>query len=150
VIVLPIGTGGTAAGLAAGIVLAGGTCRVVGVRVASSFFANALTARILANAALRIIAGGRDRNMREKVTRDVLEVDGSFCGAGYGRSTPAGEEAARMMEGEEGLTLDATYTAKAAALLIGRAEEGWGRGLNVLFWHTLNSVPLEKVRQAFS
>jgi len=148
VIVLPMGTGGTAAGLAAGVVFTGGSTKVIGVRVASSFVSNAFLAGALANRALRFVA--RDRGSHTRVTREVLQVDSSCYGPGYGRATTAGEEAAKLMGGEEGLILDTTYTAKAAALLVDRAGEGWGRGLNVLFWHTLNSVPLERVREAFS
>jgi len=150
VIVLPLGTGGTAAGLAAGVVLTGGHTRVIGVRVASSLFANSFLARTLANAALRIITRDGNNGRPAKVTRDVLQVDGRYYGSGYGRTTTAGEEAAKLIETEEGLTLDATYTAKAAASLLGIAGEGWGRDLNVLFWHTLNSIPLEKASEPFS
>lgn len=149
VIVLPHGTGGTAAGLAAAAAMAEKKCRILGVRVAARIFSNAFVTRALAGAAVRIVTDGSGK-MPVKVTRDHINVDGGFAGSGYGVATPEGLEAARIVEAEEGITLDTTYTAKAMACLIGRAREGWGRGENILFWHTLNSVPLEVARTALA
>ncbi|MFQ6103010.1 MAG: 1-aminocyclopropane-1-carboxylate deaminase/D-cysteine desulfhydrase [Candidatus Glassbacteria bacterium] len=149
VIVLPYGTGGTAAGLAVGVMLSGKQCRVLGVRVASSFFSNIWVGRVLSNAALRIIRGGENRFRSPNATGDILEVESGFYGRGYGQSTRVGSEAARIVESEEGIVLDSTYTAKAMSCLIERARQGWGRDKDILFWHTFNSIPLEKVKAAF-
>lgn len=58
-------------------------------------------------------------------------------GAGYGRPTAAGAEAAALVARLEGLVLDGTYTAKAMAGLIAGCRDGrYGSDDTVLFWHT--------------
>ena len=143
VILLPYGTGGTAAGLAAGAVLSGKRCRILGVRVASRAFSNLWVGRALAGAALRIIGAGPESTGPVQLTGNVLEVENAFTGGGYGQSTPEGREASEMVRGEEGIILDSTYTAKAMSCLIDRANRGWGRDKHVLFWHTLNSLDID-------
>lgn len=145
VILLPFGTGGTAAGLAAGALLCGASTQVYGVRVASRVFSNAFVARRLAASVLRSLGG--DIVERRRIPRELLLVDHGFFGQGYGMPTPEGREAARMIEAEEGICLDPTYTAKTCACLLARAGEGCWRGKNVLYWHTLNTVPLERTRE---
>jgi 1-aminocyclopropane-1-carboxylate deaminase/D-cysteine desulfhydrase-like pyridoxal-dependent ACC family enzyme len=113
-------------------------------------FSNTHLTRFLANAVLRMISESEGYRIGTGVTGEILEIDHGFCGSGYGQATPEGLEAAQMLEGEEGITLDTTYTAKAMACLISRARQGWARGEDVLFWYTLNSVPLEVTREALS
>jgi 1-aminocyclopropane-1-carboxylate deaminase/D-cysteine desulfhydrase-like pyridoxal-dependent ACC family enzyme len=114
------------------------------VRVASRIFSNGYTARRLARGALRHLA--EKTGSLADLPKGLLRIDHRFSGSGYGLATPEGEEAARILEGEEGIHLDPTYTAKAFACLLGRCRQGWGRGMHVLYWHTLNSVPLARTR----
>jgi len=112
---VPIGTGGTLAGLAVGLKLAG--------------LANA-TLRLLRRhapdvPALRIEPGDFDR------VEDQL-------GAGYGAATPAGREAVALAA-ERGLTLENTYTGKTLAGLRDAAHRGILDG-PTLFWNTYNAI----------
>jgi 1-aminocyclopropane-1-carboxylate deaminase/D-cysteine desulfhydrase-like pyridoxal-dependent ACC family enzyme len=145
VIVLPMGTGGTAAGLALGAALAGARTEILGVRVAPRILSNGFLARRLAARALRSL--GREVALRPEAAGALLSIEHRFFGKGYGIPTPEGLEAARVLEAEEGIRLDHTYTAKAFACLLERARQGWGRGKHVLYWHTLNAVPLERTRE---
>jgi 1-aminocyclopropane-1-carboxylate deaminase/D-cysteine desulfhydrase-like pyridoxal-dependent ACC family enzyme len=129
-IVCALGSGGTHAGLVAGAALHGVAAGVWGVRVTPLTGARALVWG-LANAAL---SGGA------RVPWAAVRVRDDQLGGGYGVATRAGDEATRAFA-EDGVTLDATYTAKAAAGLLAMARER--RGQRLLYWHTLSSAPME-------
>jgi 1-aminocyclopropane-1-carboxylate deaminase/D-cysteine desulfhydrase-like pyridoxal-dependent ACC family enzyme len=64
-------------------------------------------------------------------------VDDRFLGPGYALPSEKGEEACRLFLGLEGILLDDSYTAKAAAGLIAKAVNGeFKKQDNVLFVHT--------------
>jgi 1-aminocyclopropane-1-carboxylate deaminase/D-cysteine desulfhydrase-like pyridoxal-dependent ACC family enzyme len=119
-IVLPTATGGTQAGLRAGL---GPATRVTGIVVARS--ANELRPVIE-----RTIAG-----LGGSVDTADIELDERFIGAGYGRPTPAAREAADMLARTEAILVDPIYTAKALAGLIAGVRSGaWDRE-RIVFWH---------------
>ena len=122
-IVVPLGTGGTAAGIALGVAWLGWPTRVVAVRVASRLVANRWRVTRLARKAAALLEVGA-LQLRIEV------VDG--LGAGYGHPSPAGERA-RLLASEHGLRLDPTYGAKAFAALLQLAN---GNVQRVVFWHT--------------
>jgi len=130
-VVLPLGSGGTAAGLAAGLHRAGLRTRVLAVAVAEPV-------KLFRHKA-RALAKQLSEPAQHATVLARLEVDRRYLGAGYGCPTSdtrhATDEAARV-----GLTLDDTYTAKAFAAALGRVALGAER--HVLFWHTLSSAPL--------
>jgi len=130
-IVLPLGTGGTAAGLGLAVAALGWGTRVVGVRVAPRLVANGWRTMRLARAARHLLA---DQGVRLPAPRSPEIVNG--LGPGYGHPTPEGEAACRLAA-EHGLTLDPTYGAKALALLM---ERGTWNVQRVVFWHTF-AVP---------
>jgi D-cysteine desulfhydrase len=130
-IVVAFGSGGTAAGLAAGMVRAGLRTRVLAVAVAEPIEVFAHKARALAKALA-------DPSSREEVCAR-LEIERRYLGAGYGRPTQASEQAAREAA-QSGLSLDDTYTAKAFAAAQDRIALGAER--HVLFWNTLSSAEL--------
>jgi D-cysteine desulfhydrase len=141
-IVAPLGSGGTCAGLAAGVIQLGLPTRVLGVQVVSGF-APRIAARWLAREARRGAAQKPSARLADR-----LAFDSSKVGAGYGFATPAGERAQAVAKGV-GLELDQTYTAKAFAsvleLLSGQsplAVAPAGRRLRVLYWHTLSATDL--------
>ncbi|HEY2511881.1 MAG TPA: pyridoxal-phosphate dependent enzyme [Polyangiaceae bacterium] len=138
VVVVALGSGGTVAGLAAGLELEGLKSKVLGVTVAEPPWFVAWRAHALARACLRR-AGGAARG---GWLRDRLEVDGRWLGDGYGHATVAGERATAVAS-PEGLVLDPTYTAKtfAAALAEVEARSGAASPQTVLYWHTLSSAP---------
>jgi D-cysteine desulfhydrase len=135
VCVVALGSGGTAAGLAAGFAEAGMRTRVVGVCVSRPAWALRMGARALARACAR--AAGIP--LSRAAVRAQLVADPRFIGAGYGHATAEGQAATRDAE-RVGLALDPTYTAKAfaCALWYVRAR----RARVVLYWHTLSSAPL--------
>ncbi|HEY6157301.1 MAG TPA: pyridoxal-phosphate dependent enzyme [Gemmatimonadales bacterium] len=130
-IVLPLGTGGTAAGVCLAVGALGWPTRVVAVRVAPWLVANGWRTMRLARAARRLLA---DQGVPLPPPRAPEVVNG--LGRGYGWPTAAGERARRLAS-EHGLTLDPTYGAKAFAVLLQRATYGVQR---VVFWHTF-AVP---------
>jgi D-cysteine desulfhydrase len=138
-IVVPLGTGGTAAGLLLALGTLGWATRLVGVRVAPVIVANRWRTLQLARAARRLLARA---GVALPAPPSPVVIDG--IGRGYGWPTPDGE-AARRLGCEHGLVLDPTYGAKAFAYLVRRATCDVQR---VVFWHTfavpesiLGSVP---------
>src|SRR5262249_59908036 len=68
---------------------------------------------------------------------DAVDVRDEYIGAGYGLPTPASEEATRLFARFEGVALDPTYGAKAAAGLIDLVRRGAFVGADTgCFWHT--------------
>ncbi|RYE91603.1 MAG: pyridoxal-phosphate dependent enzyme, partial [Myxococcales bacterium] len=132
VVVVATGSGGTAAGLAAGLVREGLPTRVRAVAVAHPVALIAGHARALAAATARHLG------LPAAAVAGRLEVDGRFVGTGYGHASPL-TAAALALAADHGLPLDDTYTAKALACALAEAD----RGRQVLYWHTLSSAPLE-------
>src|SRR6267143_2945070 len=128
-IVVPLGTGGTAAGIALGVAWLGWSTEVVAVRVAPAIVANRWrTLRLARNAAAMIRRAG----IEFAVPRSAIRVRvGNAMGKGYGHPTPEGERA-RSLAAEYGVRLDPTYGAKAFSFLQ-RADVNVQR---VVFWHT--------------
>lgn len=134
-VVVPLGTGGTAAGVALGLAIAGVDATVVGARVGPRLFVN--RAQVLRLA-------GRTRRLLERATgvavprvdRARVRVAHHVYGGAYGRPLAAGEAAAATLLAAAGLTLDTTYAAKAAAAALELARAGEGP---VLLWVTFDS-----------
>jgi len=136
--VVALGTGGTAAGLAVGLPLAGLRTRVLAVRVIDRVIGNARTVLRLARAVQRELRRFDPSLPHLRVAE--CEVDHQQFGGGYGRSTPACGDAADLARELEGLELETTYTAKALAAIAARAREGRLPPGPVLFWNTFSSV----------
>ena len=131
-IVVADGSGGTHAGLLAGLDSPGP--RVLGVDVGTR---PDLDARVPELAAATAAATGR------AAPGDDVHIDHARFGAGYGQPTPECLEALRTVARLEGLILDPVYTGKAMAALIGWAREGrFTDRHTVLFWHTGGQVGL--------
>jgi len=120
------GSGGTQAGLVAGTLAGGHPWRVVGASVSRPAEECAARVLTLARAAAALL------DQPEAAAHHVEVRD--TRGPGYGIPSAAGERAARLAAGSEGLLLDPVFTAKALALLALLVEEGV-RG-PVVFWHT--------------
>lgn len=72
-----------------------------------------------------------------EIRKEELFTDTSFVGPGYGLASEASMEAIRLFAHKEGVLLDNTYTAKAAAGVLEYMRSGRiPGGKNVLFWHT--------------
>ena len=128
-IVVPLGTGGTAAGIALGVAWLGWSTEVVAVRVAPWLVANRRrTVRLARKTAALIRRDGIELGVpRSAIRVRVVEA----MGKGYGHPTPEGERA-RALAAEHNLRLDPTYGAKAFGFLQ-RADVNVQR---VVFWHT--------------
>lgn len=133
-IVVPLGTGGTAAGIALGLGIAGLRCRVSAVRVAP---------RVIASRGHMLRLVGRTRRLLEIVANQPvafasppdLGVTSDFYGGGYGRPLP-------MLPHERGLAargirLDDTYSRKAFAAAAA------GQGNSSLLWLTFDGRLLQ-------
>jgi D-cysteine desulfhydrase family pyridoxal phosphate-dependent enzyme len=125
-IVVADGSGGTHAGLLAGLEAAGP--RVLGIDVGTR---PDLDERVPELAAATAAATGRP------APEGDVHIDHSRFGPGYGKPTPECREAIRAAARLEGLILDPVYTGKAMAGLIGWIREGrFTESQSVLFWHT--------------
>ncbi|HEX8052269.1 MAG TPA: pyridoxal-phosphate dependent enzyme [Thermoleophilaceae bacterium] len=136
-VVVALGSGGSAAGLAAGFALSGLGTRVHAVLVNDQLRLSEASVLRLAGRTLRLLRRrGADVSGARLDPGSVRVVEG-FMGAGYGHATAAGDAARALGADAEGLALDPVYTGKAlAALLAGAAGGG-----PVVFWNTNNGLP---------
>jgi len=133
-IYLAAGSLGTAAGLAVGLRAAGMRSTVVAVRVVPAFLSGlGRLRRLCRDTGKRLRAAGSGFPSVADAPESVELRDG-FLGAGYGKPTPAGARASRLLLETEGIALEPTYTAKALAALIADAQTGRLRGRSVIFW----------------
>jgi D-cysteine desulfhydrase len=138
-VVVPLGSGGTAAGLALGFASAGLDTTVVAARVAPRLAANHLRLLALARSCATLIRrlGGqavpRVSAMRIRVAHDVY-------GGGYGRALPAARGIADELHRRTGIALDDTYSAKAFAAAIGLAHRS---DEPILFWLTFDARAIQ-------
>jgi L-cysteate sulfo-lyase len=132
VIVHACSSGGTQAGLVAGVSLYGLNTQVIGVSADDPAASIASTVR-------RIIRGidgleGFD---------GPVEIDDTWVGGGYGVPTDASREAQTIAARTEALFVDHTYTAKAFAAFLAYVRGGrFGADQTVVFWHTGGQVGL--------
>lgn len=134
-VVVPVGTGGTAAGLALGFAAAGMPTRVIGARVVPRIATG--RGRILLRA--RSTARWARRNAGVElpsVKSEAIRLVHDAYGGGYGRVSPIATDAASVMERATGMRLDPTYSAKAfaIALRVARSEPGV-----TVFWSTFDA-----------
>ncbi len=140
-IFVPLGTGGTAAGLLLGLALAGLRTEVVAVLVndiTPPSHAGVLHLARRCARRLHRVDAAVPREPGLIAARLVVERD--HLGAGYGAASAAGEGAKRRLAELEGIGLDSTYTAKCLAALLDRAAAPPYRGRPLLFWHTYSAV----------
>lgn len=114
-IYVPLGTGGTAAGLALGLAFAGMRTEVVAVQVASLFVGHTLALHAIAHSAKRLL--GRLGAPIAGLPELRLRVRHGFIGKGYACTTTRGERA-QALASSCGLPLESTYTAKTLAAML--------------------------------
>ena len=132
-VVVPVGSGGTVAGLALGLRLAGLRARPVGVVVNDRMRLDAeRTARLAGRSAALLRRRGAALPAKPVVRADDVLLAREWLGAGYGHATPEAGAAAALAR-EDGLMLDPVYAAKAMAGLLGLARRGALGGGPVLF-----------------
>jgi D-cysteine desulfhydrase len=133
-VVVPVGTGGTAAGLAVGFQLAGLRSRVIGVVVNDQLRLHPPVLARLMRRTARLLERRGARLGRLRLEPGALDLTRDQIGTGYGHPTEAATRAAALAA-EERLPLDPVYTAKAMAGLLALRAEG-RLGDPVLFVHT--------------
>jgi D-cysteine desulfhydrase len=135
-VVVPLGSGGTAAGLLAGLRLAGLRSRLVCVLVNDLIRVDERTVARLARGTLRLLRRRGAAMGDGEVAAEDVDLERGWLGAGYGHSTPAAERAIELFAEREDVVLEPVYTAKAAAALLDLNRDGaFGEG-PVLYWHT--------------
>ncbi|MBT8098442.1 MAG: pyridoxal-phosphate dependent enzyme, partial [Gammaproteobacteria bacterium] len=139
-IYIALGTMGTAIGLALGLALAGINTEVQAIRVTDLQYANKkATQRLLAKCAA-LLHHYDPEIPADLASRANLVYRDEFVGSGYGKTTPATENAIAYAADHFDLALESTYTGKAMAALLGDLESSGSD--NIMFWNTWNSRPL--------
>lgn len=139
VIVHACSSGGTSAGLVAGVALHRLDTRVIGISADDPPAAVEAEVRSII-AGLEPMLGLATGSLARAVR---IEVDDRFVGSGYGEPTAASNEAQSVAARQEAVFVDHTYTAKALAGLIAYCRDGRiSADATVLFWHTGGQVAL--------
>lgn len=132
---VPLGTGGTAAGLALGFRLAGLAVPIVAVRVVPRLLGRAARVASLANRCAALLERLTGQFMPRLSPHD-LRVEHQYFGGEYGRPL-AGGAAQLAGLGSAGIVLDDTYTAKAAVAALA------SRDAVPLLWLTFDGRALQ-------
>jgi D-cysteine desulfhydrase len=140
-IFVPMGSGGTVAGLVLGARLIGLRSRIAAVLVTDIL---PPTPESLAKLA------AKSRSLLQQLSPQVssaaplraedFTLISGYVGPAYGAPTDAARRARDLMAEMEDIHLDTTYTAKCAAAMIDAARTTTDRGSCVLFWNTYSSV----------
>jgi 1-aminocyclopropane-1-carboxylate deaminase/D-cysteine desulfhydrase-like pyridoxal-dependent ACC family enzyme len=134
-LVVPLGSGGTAAGLMLGLALAGLPTRVVGVRVVPRVVANRRRVMRLARAAAARF-GELAGVAAPEIDDERLVVEQAQYGGAYARETDASRAALALVRAAGGPSLEGTYSAKALAAALARARTTPDE--RILFWLTFD------------
>jgi 1-aminocyclopropane-1-carboxylate deaminase/D-cysteine desulfhydrase-like pyridoxal-dependent ACC family enzyme len=131
-LVVAAGSGGTLAGLMAGLALAESPIKLQGIDVGKLWKAFP--------SSIAHIAGELCNRLGSPLhfhPAQVPLIEGEYCGEAYAIPSPAGEAALRRMARAEGILLDPVYTAKAFAGLLDLVEHKLlGDKEPVIFLHT--------------
>jgi len=127
-------SGGTQAGLMAGLAEAGLSLRLMPVRIDKAPLGGQdLTDRVAALANALTATMGISRRWHPGEVPLLCEYDKS----GYGRTTPEEWRAIALLANREGILLDPVYTARAFQAMLDHLERRLlPEGSTVLFWHT--------------
>jgi D-cysteine desulfhydrase len=138
-VVVALGSGGTAAGLALGLAVAGLDTRVVAIQVNDRAPLDSRRVARLAWRSRRLLERRGAVMPPSARSPAAVRVETRWLGAGYGHRTEAAERAIALAAQAEQLTLDPVYTGKTmAGALELRARGELGEG-PVLYWHTHNA-----------
>lgn len=138
------GSGGTQAGLVAGLWGARGGIPVTGVSVRQPVAAQVDLVHDLAVRTLRLLG------VDGELPRNAVVVDDRFVGPGYGVPTQEMVDAIELVARTEGVLLDPVYSGKGMAGLLRMVAEGrFEPDENVVFVHTGGVAGLFGYRSAF-
>jgi L-cysteate sulfo-lyase len=144
-IVIPNGSGGTHAGLLAGLKSAAAKdIQIKSYTVLASLASAKKTTYEKALAALHLL------NPELSLTEEEIDIDPNFLGPGYGIPTPAMVHAVKLLARTEGIFLDPVYSGKAFAGMIADIQAGkYPKGHRILFIHTGGLPGLFAYKSAF-
>lgn len=129
-IVCPIGSAGTAAGLALGAALLRWPVRIHAAAVSPNAMSKLANVELLARETADLLGLPHPE-------LDHVQVTDAALGPGYGVPTEETWAAIRLFGRTEGITLDPVYTGKAAAAMISAVRDGEiGADESVVFLHT--------------
>ncbi len=140
-IFLPVGSGGTVAGLQAGFSILGVSYSIIGVTVhptASSY--RAINRK--SEKTIELLARHSHEIKRRTSPLSMVNLASGYIGEGYGYSTIDGQNAVRLLLETEGILLEGTYTGKAFAAFLNEARKLRSDAGPLLFWNTSNSISL--------
>jgi 1-aminocyclopropane-1-carboxylate deaminase/D-cysteine desulfhydrase-like pyridoxal-dependent ACC family enzyme len=146
-LVCPLGSNGTLAGLALGIQLSGLNIPVVGVRVTSANLgplqvAGEKAVKALMKRTLRFL-----QNMSPRIPRISIKapkVLHNYFGEGYGCETEKGMAAIEAMKDSNNIQLESTYTGKTFAAVLDLLKDTSLKNEPILYWNTYNSADLSE------
>ena len=136
-VVGPLGTGGTAAGLALAFAIAQRDIVVIGARVVPRIVARMPRVRRLANDTAKLIEQTAAVQV-PRVAKGAVTIVHDTYGGAYGRETTAAKHATEQLRTVSSIELDSTYSAKAFATALDSA-----RRTPTLFWLTFDSRTLK-------
>jgi 1-aminocyclopropane-1-carboxylate deaminase/D-cysteine desulfhydrase-like pyridoxal-dependent ACC family enzyme len=139
-IVVALGSGGTASGLAIGLAAAGVPAPIHAVRVTPKVLANPVVLAVEIRSAVKHLRAFEPAFPEvTNLALSRIRIESSLYGEGYG--TPHPEAArARELAAADGIVTDPTYTARAFAFLVQMAEQQ--RAKRPLYVSTLSSADL--------
>lgn len=121
-----VGSGGTYAGLLAGLRFLGYKTRVVGINVTKR------EASHFAEKVMKIIAELSDYGIRVNLEPEEIKILDDFSGPAYAIPSEADIECIKMVAATEGVILDPVYTSKAFRGMLQTSK----KGQKILFIHT--------------
>ena len=131
-LVLAAGTGGTLAGLLAGLTLLGSSLHLLAIDVGKLWKAFPVS---LAHLAGEICAHLGEKRVFQR--GDIPLLEGTYAVPKYGVPSEMGQEAMRRLAHMEGILLDPVYTGKAFAGMLDLIEKGrMGANEPIIFLHT--------------
>jgi len=134
-LVVPLGTGGTAAGLLVGLELAGLPTRVLGVRVVPRVVAN--RRRVLSLARRTAVLFGERAGVAAPIVDETrFAMEETQYGGAYARETRASRTSQELVLARAGPALEGTYSAKALAAALAHARAAPAE--LVLYWLTFD------------
>ncbi len=139
-IFVPMGSGGTVAGLVLGAKLAGLQARIIGVLVTDILPPSAERLAKLAAKSLRILRTAAPDVPAVDISASDFRIIAGYVGPAYGAPTDAARHARDVLARREGIQLETTYTAKCLAALIDAAGSPPYHDGTILFWNTFSSV----------
>jgi D-cysteine desulfhydrase len=134
-LVVPLGSGGTAAGLLVGLTLAGLPTRVLGVRVVPRVVANRRRVLSLARRTAALF-GERAGVAAPVIDASRFAIEEAQYGGAYARETHASRTSRELVLARAGPALEGTYSAKALAAALAHARAAPAE--RVLYWLTFD------------